>query len=196
MLQAVASAMQTLARPWRHAADTGLTGHGYPVLFPCLPQACHELPRDPLDGLVESLFAAVDAAVERGLVDPDRLAHERIGLDLFGTSLMETGQGGMGAPPWDDPERYLRNSPLMHVKRVKKVSNNARVAASFACIGPTRHSSRQISALTSKNPITSRVLQPGTHRSPPCRAHPRQAASAATARPSCRGGGGWPPMRR
>src|SRR3546814_19413903 len=32
---------------------------------------------------------------------------------------METSQGGMGAPPWDDPERYLRNSPLMHVKNIK-----------------------------------------------------------------------------
>src|SRR3546814_4689107 len=25
----------------------------------------------------------------------------------------------MGAPPWDDPERYLRNSPLMHVKDIE-----------------------------------------------------------------------------
>lgn len=48
-----------------------------------------------------------------------RLDIEKTGLDLFAASLMETSQGGMGAPPWDDPERYLRNSPLMHVKAVK-----------------------------------------------------------------------------
>ena len=146
--------------------DHILAARGYAVLYPCLPEACHEVPRDPLDGLVENVFAAVDAAVERGHVDPERLAvqghsyggyatgaligltdrfksavaqagiydlissygqfdvrmrlaHERLGLDLFWASLMETSQGGMGAPPWDDPERYLRNSPLMHVRQVK-----------------------------------------------------------------------------
>src|SRR3546814_372219 len=41
------------------------------------------------------------------------------GLQLFAVSLLETSQGGMGAPPWDDPERYLRNSPLMHVKDIE-----------------------------------------------------------------------------
>jgi dipeptidyl aminopeptidase/acylaminoacyl peptidase len=30
----------------------------------------------------------------------------------------ESGQGRMGQPPWRDPERYLRNSPLMHVDSV------------------------------------------------------------------------------
>lgn len=32
--------------------------------------------------------------------------------------LMETGQGRMGSPPWRDPERYVRNSPLYHVDSV------------------------------------------------------------------------------
>src|SRR3546814_2177510 len=41
------------------------------------------------------------------------------GLQLFAVSLLETSQGGMGAPPWDDPERYLRNSQLMHVKDIE-----------------------------------------------------------------------------
>src|SRR3546814_19011509 len=41
------------------------------------------------------------------------------GLQLFAVSLLETSQGGMGAPPWDDPARYLRNSPLMHVKDIE-----------------------------------------------------------------------------
>src|SRR3546814_4717950 len=33
-----------------------------------------KVPRDPLNGLVEDVFAAVDAAVAAGYVDPDRLA--------------------------------------------------------------------------------------------------------------------------
>lgn len=31
---------------------------------------------------------------------------------------VETGQGGMGAPPWRDPDRYVRNSPLFKADRV------------------------------------------------------------------------------
>lgn len=165
-----ASCRETYSR-WQldtmHALnDHILAAQGYAVLYPCIPVAYHEVPRDPLEGLVENVFAAVDAAVENGYVDEDRLAvqgqsyggyttgamvgltnrfrsavaqaglynlvssygqfdirqrlvHERTGLDLFAASLMETSQGGMGAPPWDDPDRYLRNSPLMHVKNVE-----------------------------------------------------------------------------
>src|SRR3546814_16637862 len=112
-----------------------------------------KVPRDPLNGLVEDVFAAVDAAVAAGYVDPDRLAvqgqsyggytaaalvgltdrfkaavaqagpynllslygtfdeRSRIhdaekGLQLFAVSLLEPSQGGLGAPPWDDPESY------------------------------------------------------------------------------------------
>ena len=32
---------------------------------------------------------------------------------------LENAQGRIGAPPWVDPERYLRNSPLLHVDRVQ-----------------------------------------------------------------------------
>src|SRR3546814_9406350 len=140
----------------------------YAVLYPCIPVAYHNVPRDPLDGLVEEVFSAVDAAAARGYVDPKRLAvqgqsyggyttgalvgltdrfksavaqaglydiissygqfdvrnrltHEKTGLDLFAVSLMETSQGGMGAPPWDDPERYLRKDRMLHVKNRKSV---------------------------------------------------------------------------
>lgn len=31
---------------------------------------------------------------------------------------VETGQGGMGGPPWSDPERYIRNSPFLAADRV------------------------------------------------------------------------------
>lgn len=31
----------------------------------------------------------------------------------------ETSQGGMGGPPWSDPDRYVRNSPLFQADRIK-----------------------------------------------------------------------------
>jgi dienelactone hydrolase len=34
-------------------------------------------------------------------------------------SLMETGQGRMGSPPWRDPNRYVRNSPIYHVDNIQ-----------------------------------------------------------------------------
>lgn len=34
------------------------------------------------------------------------------------TGWFETGQGGMGGPPWERPERYRRNSPISYVDRV------------------------------------------------------------------------------
>ena len=31
---------------------------------------------------------------------------------------LETGQGGMGAPPWTDPMRYVRNSPILMAAQI------------------------------------------------------------------------------
>lgn len=31
---------------------------------------------------------------------------------------VETGQGGLGAPPWTDPARYIRNSPVLSANRI------------------------------------------------------------------------------
>jgi dipeptidyl aminopeptidase/acylaminoacyl peptidase len=39
--------------------------------------------------------------------------------DLFMQALMESAQVGMGNPPWKDLGRYLRNSPIFYVDRVK-----------------------------------------------------------------------------
>lgn len=39
--------------------------------------------------------------------------------DLFTQALMESAQVGMGNPPWKDLGRYLRNSPIFYVDRVK-----------------------------------------------------------------------------
>ena len=147
--------------PWdMHALNWHLlAARGYAVLFPSLPEAYHEVPRDPLKGLADRILEVVDLAIEAGYSDGDRLAiqgqsyggyatlgaiaqtdrfkaavalagpanlismygvfdvrlreaAELNGPRLFGASWSETSQGGMGAPPWDDPERYLRNSPL------------------------------------------------------------------------------------
>ncbi|HEX8525762.1 alpha/beta hydrolase family protein, partial [Allosphingosinicella sp.] len=55
-----------------------------------------------------------------GQIDPRRrLAVEQDGLNLYNVSLLETGHGGMGAPPWRDSERYLRNSPISQVEGVR-----------------------------------------------------------------------------
>ncbi|HEY3929109.1 MAG TPA: prolyl oligopeptidase family serine peptidase [Candidatus Koribacter sp.] len=39
--------------------------------------------------------------------------------DLFVEALMESAQVGMGNPPWKDFGRYVRNSPIFYVDRVK-----------------------------------------------------------------------------
>lgn len=45
----------------------------------------------------------------------------RANMDQFESwtvsSLIEERQGRMGAPPWGDPDRYIRNSPLFHVDK-------------------------------------------------------------------------------
>lgn len=146
--------------------DHLLAARGYAVLYPSLPVDYEKLPREPLEGLVGEVFAAVDAAVAAGHADPARLAvqghsyggyavgalvgmtdrfktavalagsydlvsaygsfdvqqrleHPTAGLDLFFVHSLESGQNGLGAPPWVDPQRYLRNSPLMRVEQVR-----------------------------------------------------------------------------
>jgi len=47
-----------------------------------------------------------------------RLMQAYDGPTMFNVGWVETGQAGMVAAPWDDPERYIRNSPLMHVKNI------------------------------------------------------------------------------
>lgn len=39
-------------------------------------------------------------------------------IDFYGRVFLESGQNRMGKPPWRDVERYVRNSPLFHVKEV------------------------------------------------------------------------------
>lgn len=57
-----------------------------------------------------SLYGVFDARFRY-----DQFPHER----LFMMTLAENGQLRMGAPPWKDFERYLRNSPLSYVNRIE-----------------------------------------------------------------------------
>jgi len=40
-------------------------------------------------------------------------------LDISQMSWAEAGQAGLGAPPWSDPEVYLRNSPVFHADKIE-----------------------------------------------------------------------------
>ena len=57
-----------------------------------------------------SLYGAFPAEARARSDDPD----PRDGMMGY----LETGQGGMGAPPWRDPQRYMRNSPLFMAERI------------------------------------------------------------------------------
>jgi dipeptidyl aminopeptidase/acylaminoacyl peptidase len=66
-----------------------------------------------------ALAGAADLTSLYGQFDPrdryDDYPHEH----LFRMSLTESGQIRMGGPPWEDAERYVRNSPLFHADRVE-----------------------------------------------------------------------------
>ncbi len=47
-----------------------------------------------------------------------RLDMEFDGPDMVFPAWSESGQGGMGQPPWRDPQRYLRNSPIMYTDSI------------------------------------------------------------------------------
>jgi dipeptidyl aminopeptidase/acylaminoacyl peptidase len=144
-----------------------LTGHGYAVLIPSLPNPSG--PHEPMAGLAGQILAVVDVArVTQGLAgrfDPDRLAiwgHSYGGFTVmaaigqtdrfraavsiaglsdqtavwsalpvvhrtapedgswsnWNTGNSESGQNRMGGPPWRDPGRYQRNSPLLAADRI------------------------------------------------------------------------------
>jgi dipeptidyl aminopeptidase/acylaminoacyl peptidase len=134
-----------------------LAACGYAVFFPSMPLSPEGEPGDPAHDMANGVLPAVDAVLEMGVADPDRLGllgHSYGGygtyalitqthrfraavalagiadlVSLYGQfdarvrydadphehlliGLAETGQLRMGAPPWQDAERYVRNSPL------------------------------------------------------------------------------------
>ena len=134
-----------------------LAARGYAVLLPSMPLPAEGEAGDPHGDMANGLLPAVEAAIEMGLADGDRLGlmgHSYGGygtfaliaqtdrfraavavagitdlVSLYGQfdarlrydpdaheqglqGLAESGQLRMGAPPWQDAERYVRNSPL------------------------------------------------------------------------------------
>ena len=117
--------------------------------------------------LMPAVFSALDAAIDTGFIDKERVAmsrHSYGGYAALATAIQterfqaiiamaatsnitsqygqfspigkinsaeldppgqsypawaEKGQGRMGAAPWGDPDRYIRNSPLFHVDKVE-----------------------------------------------------------------------------
>ena len=134
-----------------------LAARGYAVLFPSMPLSPEGEPGDPAGAMAGGVLPAVDAAIDMGIADPERLGlfgHSYGGYgtyalitqthrfkaavalaaiadlaSLYGQfdarfrydadpheylliNLAEVGQLRMGGPPWQDAERYVRNSPL------------------------------------------------------------------------------------
>lgn len=50
---------------------------------------------------------------------PDRMTSAAIKAGSVQQAEIESRQGGMGAPPWEDPDRYIRNSPLFQVESIR-----------------------------------------------------------------------------
>jgi dipeptidyl aminopeptidase/acylaminoacyl peptidase len=141
---------------------------GYGVLLPSMPP-----PKDPADAhalsrLAAGVLPALDAAIARGIADPNRLAlvgqsdggFATLGLitettrfrsaiasagfsdlvSLYGTFYgqyrygdagapqtgqvlrmlqLERGSGGLGSPPWMEPDRYRVNSAILRADKVQ-----------------------------------------------------------------------------
>lgn len=160
---------ETPGRPEFYQNIRVLTGHGYAVLVPSLPNPPGGM-KEPAQGLAERILAIVQAAIDvpelADKLDPTRMAimgHSFGGYsamitvaqtdcfaaavslngvsDLVGywstipqhlqldselaywsnwhTGVVERTQPEMGAPPWRDPARYIRNSPLFLADRIQ-----------------------------------------------------------------------------
>jgi dipeptidyl aminopeptidase/acylaminoacyl peptidase len=145
-----------------------LTGHGYAVLVPSLPNAPEGM-TDPAQGVADRILAVMDAAARdprlAGAFDPNRAAvlgwsfggyttmatitqtdrfRAAVAMDGvsdlvaywahlapgrliepeegYGSNLttggVEATQPALGGPPWKDPERYARNSPLLFTDKI------------------------------------------------------------------------------
>jgi dipeptidyl aminopeptidase/acylaminoacyl peptidase len=64
-----------------------------------------------------AIVGATDLLSDYGLLDPRHRFSDVPNL-LWGPYLLEAQQMRMGVPPWKDLDRYLRNSPYVHVDKV------------------------------------------------------------------------------
>jgi hypothetical protein len=68
---------------------------------------------------VVAASGASDLGAGYGTVPPAQRLTLGSGIPLDGAvAWYETGQGGLGVPPWSDPERYLRSSPFYEADRI------------------------------------------------------------------------------
>lgn len=70
-------------------------------------------------GAAVALAGFADLISLYGQFDPRLRYHEYAHERLFQASLAESGQLRMGGPPWQDAQRYVRNSPLLQADRVE-----------------------------------------------------------------------------
>lgn len=64
--------------------------------------------------------AATDLISDWGQFGPQRRGNPDEGLTTpWSAGWVEASQGDMRRPPWEDPDRYLRNSPLMMAARIR-----------------------------------------------------------------------------
>jgi len=66
-----------------------------------------------------ALAGTADLVSAYGTFDPRDRYEDDLALELFQLALLEVGQGRLGAAPWRDAERYLRNSPLLYADRIE-----------------------------------------------------------------------------
>lgn len=158
--------MRMLSIGAHHVLDYQLLpARGYAVLLPSMPLKPEDAASDPYAELPKGVLPAIDAVIELGIADPERLAvmgqsnggfgtyglitqtdrfraavalagfADHLGLygqfdprrrydahpheHLFRMKLAESGQHRMGAPPWKDPQRYVRNSPIFYADRAE-----------------------------------------------------------------------------
>lgn len=66
-----------------------------------------------------ALAGAADLISFYGEFDPHNRYATGISRGLLGPSLLEMSQFRMGAPPWESPDRYFRNSPITYLNKIE-----------------------------------------------------------------------------
>lgn len=102
---------------WADPAQVGLFGHSYGGfgvnhLVSLTDRFRAAVSSAGLSDL-RSQYGTFDARSRHGHMQPPVLGQ------LASAAYMEAGQGRMGGPPWEAPDRYRRNSPLSHVDSVE-----------------------------------------------------------------------------
>jgi dipeptidyl aminopeptidase/acylaminoacyl peptidase len=111
MLDGVTPAIDTvIARGIADSTRLGIMGHSYGgYAVNCIVSQTHRF---------RAAFSSAGPADLTSFVLQYAPSSRYTNLPAVWLPWAESGQGRMGLPPWQDPERYRRNSPLMHVDSV------------------------------------------------------------------------------